>query len=244
MDGRATRRRLGVASSPSKARRRAEGSQPHVPETTNAELLAGVRRGDRRSWALLLDRYERLIYAIPRRCGLSAEDAADVFQDVLHAFLKGMDRIRDPEALPAWFLNTAFRTSVRRLKAARRLVHPAVPSFWDHLPDPGPDPAQALSRIEAVAAVYDAVARLRPPCRRFLSALFLEDPGASYKEVAERLRTPIGSLGPTRKRCLGQLLEVLQKRGISGTPRSTYGVEGRRRSGGKERGGLATRSKA
>lgn len=228
MDGHATRRQTRAASK--KARVRAPAADPLPPEASNAELLAGVRRGDRHAWSLLLTRYERLIYAVPRRCGLSEEDAADVFQDVLHAFLKGLDRIRDPEALPAWFLSTAFRTTMRRRKAAQRMTRPAAPTFWDQIPDPAPDPAQALAHVQEAAVVYEAVARLRLPCRRFLSVLFLEDPGATYREVAERLRIPVGSLGPTRKRCLAQLLAVLEKRGISNEPSPTYGGEPRSRT--------------
>lgn len=227
MDGHATRRHAGVASK--KARRRAVSTvEPATPLETNTALVERLRGGDRLAWNQLLERYERLIYAVPRRCGLSAEDAADVFQDVLHAFLKGLPRIRDAEALPAWFLNTAFRFTMRRRRANQRMVRPATTSFWDHLPDPAPDPVEVLSTVETAAEVYEAVARLQAPCRRFLSALFLEDPGATYRQVAERLRMPVGSLGPTRKRCLNQLLVLLEKRGIKKRGTVTYGQEPRK----------------
>jgi hypothetical protein len=47
-------------------------------------------------------------------------------------------------------------------------------------------------------------------CRDLLIALFLEDPPPRYEQICERLRIPIGSIGPTRARCLRKLQELLR----------------------------------
>ena len=56
-----------------------------------------------------------------------------------------------------------------------------------------------------------ALSQLEPRCQKLLTALFLESPALSYEELAKRLDIPIGSIGPTRARCLQKLRTLLQK---------------------------------
>jgi DNA-directed RNA polymerase specialized sigma24 family protein len=46
--------------------------------------------------------------------------------------------------------------------------------------------------------------RLPPPWRRLIAVL-LEDPPASYAEISARLGVPLGSIGPSRGRCVEKL---------------------------------------
>ena len=48
-------------------------------QPTDKELLISCRGGDESSWQALVDRYQRLIYAIPRRAGLNEDQAGEVF---------------------------------------------------------------------------------------------------------------------------------------------------------------------
>jgi RNA polymerase sigma factor (sigma-70 family) len=231
----ATRRPSGVSAGKAQRHPAPPLEPPSVAET-NSELVTRLRRGDRTAWLTLLDRYERLIYAVPRRSGLSAEDSADVFQDVLHAFLRSLPTLRNAEALPAWFMRTAFRYSMRRQETLSRQVRPESDAYFESIPDPRPDPSEVLANFQALAEVQQSIARLADPCRRLLTALFLEDPGASYAQVAQRLRVPIGSLGPTRRRCLDQLVDLLSEKRIrkpSGGTSTVVSRVSRSRSGGR-----------
>jgi len=175
----------------------------------DAELLDDLRRGDRRAWRDFLERYERLIYSVPRRYGLGPEATADVFQETLLAFLRGLSRLRDARALPRWLTRTAYRLSRARARKDRRAGRPQADSFWAAIPDARPGIEDEMIRLESAGRVMGALPRLSPRCRTLLSALFLEDSSPSYGELARRMGTPIGSLGPTRRRCLEALLQLL-----------------------------------
>ena len=175
---------------------------------TDEELLAALNEKDRGAWREFLDRYERLIYSVPRRYGLSPEQTADVFQETLLALLGGLSRLRDLRALPRWLTQTAYRLSRDRARADRRAAV-QEDGFWATVPDASPRFEDELEKMEATARLHQGMARLSDRCRELLEALFLADEAPSYEDLARRMGTPIGSLGPTRRRCLESLLEIL-----------------------------------
>jgi len=175
----------------------------------DARLIERLRRGEAGAWREFLRRYERLIYAVPRRYGLSPESSADVFQETLLAFLRGLPRLRDARALPRWLTQTAYRLSRDRARKDKRAGQPQADVFWDGIADERPGPEEELSRLQALGDLHAAMPRLSARCRDLLTALFLEDPSPSYGELAQRFRAPVGSLGPTRQRCLKALLHLL-----------------------------------
>jgi len=184
------------------------------PEPDDAALVARLKAGDPRAWPIFLDRYERLIYSVPRRMGLDADEAADVFQEVSIAFLKGLPRLRDAKTIPRWLAQTAFRIARDRRARKKRELRPEEEGFWETRADPTPQVLDALESEEARREVTRALEAVTPRCRELLTLLFLADPAPSYAEIAHRLGQPIGALGPTRQRCLARMLEVLAPGGI------------------------------
>src|SRR6266478_3587183 len=71
--------------------------QPEMKLITDRELLLACRSGDESAWEALVQRYQRLIYAIPRRAGLNDDQAADVFQEVFTTLFQKLDGIDQPE---------------------------------------------------------------------------------------------------------------------------------------------------
>jgi hypothetical protein len=57
---------------------------------------------------------------------------------------------------------------------------------------------------ERHAALREAFAHLTPCCQQLIAAL-IEDPPVPYAEISARLDIPVGSIGPTRGRCLDRL---------------------------------------
>ncbi|WNV76021.1 RNA polymerase sigma factor [Geodermatophilus sp. DSM 44513] len=164
-------------------------------------LLEGCRRGDSRAWADLLADYERLVFSIPLRHGLSREDAADVVQLTFTELLQGLDALRDDERLVGWLATVARRQSWRLLERRRRET--AV----EELPEVAePDPAETWTRDEWL---YDGLLSLDERCRELITALYLSTESPAYADVARRLGRPIGSIGPTRARCLQRLRAAL-----------------------------------
>jgi RNA polymerase sigma factor (sigma-70 family) len=168
------------------------------------DLVTRARNGDQRAWDALVERYSPLIWSICVRHRLGG-DAEDVFQSVWLYLLNQLDTIRDPAALPGWLCTTARRECLGVLRAAR-----APDAGWSRLDAEGiPDEhaataEQALLAAERHAALREAFMDLPPSFQRLI-AILTEDPPVSYPQISARLGIPIGSIGPTRSRCLDKL---------------------------------------
>src|SRR5918997_396479 len=90
-----------------------------VSERSDEQLLLACRRGEEAAWEELVNRYQRLVYAIPRRAGLDEDDAAEVFQEVFTTLLESADSIEQPSRLQAWLVTTAKRKTWRAVSRAR-----------------------------------------------------------------------------------------------------------------------------
>ena len=206
----------------------------------DARLVARCLEGDARAWSALVRRHERLVLAVARSWRLSDEDLGDVFQDVFAALVRGLPRLRDARSLVRWLSSTTDR--VARTTALRRRREQAMRSGDDEtLADLGADDAPVgadLELLERQAMVRLALAGVSERCRRLLSALYYEDPSPAYAELALRLGVPVGSLGPTRARCMEKMREQLaigDAAGITGGEFATSGGA-RERSAREPRG--------
>jgi DNA-directed RNA polymerase specialized sigma24 family protein len=95
------------------------------------------------------------------------------------------------------------------LRIATRQVVVSANDLVHSLPDEKADPLDAaLLKQEQVTAIRIAADRLSPRCRGLLG-LLMGDDDLPYKEIAEQLNMPIGSIGPTRGRCLDHLRDIL-----------------------------------
>lgn len=179
-------------------------------------LVAACLEGESGAWAELVRRHAGLIYAIARRSGLAREDAEDAFQATFVLAWRNLGLLDRPKAVAGWIATIArreaWRLRQRRIGEASRTTSPES-GVSDEIPAPGPLPDAAIERLERRARLEAAVDRLDERCRSLVRLLFLEDPAPSYAEAAERLGMPIGSLGPTRGRCLEKLREILDRAG-------------------------------
>ena len=185
-------------------------------EDSDLQLVLACRRGDQLAWEKLIRRYQRLIYAIPRRAGLDDDQAAEIFQDVFTTFFQKLNDIEEPERLQAWLVTTARRKTLRTISQIHR--RPGADANADEpedevagTPDQAPLPDEQLVILEEQHMVRMALSSLDPRCRTLLQMLFYRSEPASYTEIASALGIPEGSIGPTRARCLGKLLRILKK---------------------------------
>jgi len=180
-------------------------ADPARVEQVVIDLVARARKGDRQAWDALVERYARLIEGICRRHRLGAADAEDVSQSVWLHLVDHLDRIREPAALPGWLATTTRRECFRVLdaarahKAARYLVgQQIIADEWAWTA------GQELLAAERHAALREAFRDL-PPSRQRLILLLIQDPPVPYAEISAQSGIPIGSIGPTRLRCLDKL---------------------------------------
>ena len=149
-----------------------------------------------------MNRYTSLLWSIARSYGLPAPDAADAVQTTWLRLLEHLDQIADPERLPGWLATTTRREC---LHASRRIDRRAGASFdLLEIPDGAPGVDAGLLRDERDAALWCALGKLDEFCRRLLRVL-IADPAPSYAEVSAALGIKVGSIGPTRARCLAKL---------------------------------------
>jgi RNA polymerase sigma factor (sigma-70 family) len=169
------------------------------------DLVARAKTGDRQAWDALVERYAPLIWSICRRHGLGDADAEDAGQNVWLKLAGQLGSIRESAELPGWLATTTRRECARILRMA------AGPGGAGSLQDAGTIPddrAEAADRLvleaERHAVLRQALADL-PPCCEQLIALLASDPPLTYAEISVRLDIAVGSIGPSRSRCLDRL---------------------------------------
>jgi DNA-directed RNA polymerase specialized sigma24 family protein len=116
-----------------------------------------------------------------------------------------LDKIRDPAALPGWLSTTARRECGRAVRAARGPHAVVFALDAENLPDAQAEAAEhELLAAERHAAVREAFTHLPQACQRLVAEL-TADPPKPYAEVSAKLGIPVGSIGPTRSRCLDRM---------------------------------------
>lgn len=186
------------------------------------QLVAGLARKDNGAWTAFFAEFGGLIRAVAARTGLASADQAEVFQRTCIRVLERIDTLREPRSLGAWTFGIASRVSLdvlrERSKSASFEESPAsIVREFERGTDAPPSVLEQMIDLESAAEVRDGLAALDPRCRRLLSALYLEDPRPSYREIAERESIPIGAIGPNRARCAERLTTIL-KRAVSNAP--------------------------
>jgi RNA polymerase sigma factor (sigma-70 family) len=172
-------------------------------DSSTADLVAYAKGGDARAWDALVERFAPLIWSICRRYQLDRADAEDVAQNVWMIFVNHLDSVRDPAALAGWLVTITRRECCKSLRATCKLPAGAK-APEDTAAEPITSVDHELLLAERSAALHEAFCRLPPSSQRLLT-LLIADPPVSYAEIAARLGIPIGSIGPSRRRCLEKL---------------------------------------
>jgi RNA polymerase sigma factor (sigma-70 family) len=177
------------------------------------QLVRAAAGGDQAAWNRLVERFNGLVWSVARAHRLAGADASDVVQTTWLRLVENLDRLQDPERVGAWLATTARRECLRTLRLSAR----HVPTETELLPDPGTDAPldAALLANERDRALWTAFGGLSERCQMLLRIL-VADPPPSYEEVGEVLDMPIGSIGPTRQRCLERLRGLAETAGVTG----------------------------
>jgi RNA polymerase sigma factor (sigma-70 family) len=182
--------------------------------SATAALLAQAGAGDERAWNALVDQHSRLLWSVARSYRLDQADASDVVQTTWLRLLEHLDRIEDPTRLVGWLVTTARRECLRVLRRSgrERLVADSDVDF-DMVDDAEPVDTHLIT-TERNAILWRAFQRLPERCQQLLR-IVVAVPQA-YDQVSTALNMPIGSIGPTRARCLSRLRDLLAGAGLTG----------------------------
>lgn len=174
-----------------------------------ADLVRRATDGDWWAWERLIDQYGRLIWATTHSFKLPESDAADVVQATWLRLLENIHRLEYPERVGSWLAATARHECLRSLAARKKIVLSLDDTPLDRAALHEPEIDERLLAEERAQTVREALSRLPWQWQRLLE-LLMADPPASYAEISNQLGLPMGSIGPTRGRCLERLRVMLQ----------------------------------
>jgi RNA polymerase sigma factor (sigma-70 family) len=180
------------------------------------ELVTAAAAGDRAAWEELVDRHAALVWAVARAHRLGPADAADVSQTVWLRLVENLGELREPDALPGWLRTTTRNECLRVIRRAGRETNQVEPET-DVLSPESESPEYLLLESERDRQLWSALRQLSRRCQDLLRVLAYA-PEASYSEIARSLGVPVGSIGPSRARCLAHLRRRLEQSEHPTTP--------------------------
>ena len=141
------------------------------------------------------------------RPGWATDDAEDVVQTVWERLLSHLADIRVPQALVSWLVVTTKREAWRMRSTGRRQL-PADQEWLTGIPDHAAGPRSRSSSTSSSGRCGGRSARLSAQCQELLRIVAFV-PRPDYQSVSAALGMPVGSIGPTRGRCLEKIRALL-----------------------------------
>jgi RNA polymerase sigma factor (sigma-70 family) len=181
------------------------GADPVRDNPVITDLVTRAAQGEKHAWDELVERFIPLIWSICSKYRLGDADVENVGQNVWLQLMNHLGKIRDPVALPGWLATVTRRECFRVMGATQRSSAAGYVIGAELIANEQSGTAeQDLLAAERHATMREAFATL-PLSGQRLIALLLEDPPMSYAEISSRLGIPVGSIEPTRRRCLDKL---------------------------------------
>lgn len=174
---------------------------------TAASAFAAYRDGANHELDALVQAVTPILWHTARSCGLDSQSAEDVVQTTWLTLVRSRDSIKDAQAVLQWLIVTARRESWR-VSSAQRRVDPVDFEDFDPVARPDDAPEATVLRTARERMLWTHISTLSARCQQLLRVIaFAEKP--DYAAVSKALGMPVGSIGPTRGRCLAQLRAAL-----------------------------------
>ena len=162
--------------------------------------------------AVALDELVRLmtpvLWHVARAYRLPSEVAEDVVQNTWLALVRAGSSIQEPAAVGGWLTTTTRRDAWKVAKATGRGIPVEDDELARRLPDEGSAESEVVRR-DTEGRLWDAVENLSERCQALLRIVAFEH-RPDYREIAADLGMPVGSIGPTRGRCLQKLRALIE----------------------------------
>ena len=178
---------------------------------SDAELVAGCRRGDPVAWNALVERFSRYVSAIATQAfRLSEHDAEDVFQDVFAKTFERLGSLRSDDAIRPWIGQLTRNSCLDLLRSSSRVVLVEEPEERAA--------NEVIAKLDEAMTVRAGLAQLGEECQEVLDRFFCRD--ESYRTISADLGIPAGTIASRISRCLGQLRSELEGRNVTAPPSS------------------------
>ncbi|GIL36537.1 sigma-70 family RNA polymerase sigma factor [Phycicoccus jejuensis] len=174
-----------------------------------AAAFETFRDGDGSGMTLLVGEVTPLLWAVARQSGLDHQAAEDVVQNTWLKLVQHAGSVDDPRSVLKWLLTTTRRDSWRLRSRGHREEPDAHDDVREAEPDhTAPSPEDAVLAHDEQRVVWEHFHLLSDRCQTLLRAIAYAD-RPDYAGVADALGMPVGSIGPTRGRCLAKLRAAL-----------------------------------
>jgi len=172
-----------------------------------ADAFSHWRDGDTAALDELVRLLTPVLWHVVRAYGLDQHRAEDVVQSTWMSLVRKRDAITEPRAVGSWLTTTARREAWRSSQVAGRMTVVEDEVLERRVGTvPGAD-GEVVAADEA-SRLWDQVGRLSPRCQRLLRVIAFSD-RPDYRQIAADLEMPVGSIGPTRGRCLAKLKDLM-----------------------------------
>ncbi|KRA26128.1 RNA polymerase subunit sigma-70 [Microbacterium sp. Root61] len=179
-----------------------------------AALFIRWREGESRAMDELVRVMTPVLWHVVRAYGLDRALAEDVVQTTWMTLVRRHDSIAEPLAVSGWLTTCARREAWRVGKLHRRADPTETEDLEPHLPST--ESAEHTATVSDEShRLWSAVSKLNDRCQRLLRVVAFDE-RPDYARIAQDLAMPIGSIGPTRQRCLGKLRALIEGDGWGG----------------------------
>ncbi len=179
------------------------GTRDGARWSASAAAFTAWRDGDQTALEELVRLLSPTLWQVVRATGVDRATAEDIVQNTWLALVDNADRISNPMAVGGWLCTTARRESWRVSKKLRREVVTEDEVLGSALPA-ADGPEEEIVLAEDKVRLRLSLSRISERCQALLRML-AAGPRPEYAEVSEALDMPVGSIGPTRARCLEKL---------------------------------------
>jgi len=181
------------------------GAEP-VPGTLAsraAALFSAYRAGEEAKMGELVALLTPILWHTLRAQRLDRESCEDVLQTSWLALVRSAESISDPQAVLQWLIVSARREAWRVVRRSDR-IEPRDFHADDVVSPAADSPEELVQRSEGETRLWHHIAALPERCQALLRVIAFAD-RPDYADIARSLGMPVGSIGPTRGRCLAKL---------------------------------------
>ncbi|HVG29476.1 MAG TPA: sigma-70 family RNA polymerase sigma factor [Pyrinomonadaceae bacterium] len=176
--------------------------------TSETELIARARAGDREAFCRLAALHSRRVHTLALHYCRDAADAEDLSQEVWLRAFRSLDTFRAESSFYTWLRRIAVNTFLNQRRAARSRFEDAARRLEGgeadaETIDGAPDAESALHERLLAGRVRDALAELSPQQR--LVFLLKHDEGMTYEEIAVALSCSAGTVKKALARAVAKL---------------------------------------
>lgn len=177
----------------------------YTADLDDAAIVRDCLVGQEAAWEQLFRRYNRLIYKVPTSFGFSQLEVEEVYQEIAIEIIRCLASLEDCARLHPWIVTVARRVCIRHLRSTANFAVVDLQLLENEIERDVDTVEELLIRLEEYSLLRKALHELEPRCQRLLTELFLKEQPQTHSEVATLLQVPLGSIGPTRARCLDKL---------------------------------------